>query len=93
MLLDINDNAPRVSPPEVEMCEKPHPNGINITASDPDLPHNAGPFVFELASRPLDIRRNWTLNRFNGEWGVRAEEWGLRSEGWGVWNVDNIVGI
>uniref|UniRef100_A0A3P8UJ20 Cadherin 2, type 1, N-cadherin (neuronal) n=1 Tax=Cynoglossus semilaevis TaxID=244447 RepID=A0A3P8UJ20_CYNSE len=68
MLLDINDNAPRVSPPEVEMCEKPHPNGINITASDPDLPHNAGPFVFELASRPLDIRRNWTLNRFNGEY-------------------------
>ncbi|XP_054480066.1 cadherin-2-like [Anoplopoma fimbria] len=67
-LLDINDNAPHVFPPEVEMCEKPYPNAINITASDPDLTHNAGPFAFELANRPLDVRRNWTLNRINGEY-------------------------
>ncbi|XP_070816702.1 cadherin-2-like [Chaetodon trifascialis] len=67
-LLDINDNAPHVFPPEVEMCEKPDPNAINITASDPDLTPNAGPFAFELASRPLDVRRNWTLNRLNGEY-------------------------
>ncbi|XP_068174816.1 cadherin-2-like [Antennarius striatus] len=66
-LLDINDNAPHVSPPEVEMCEKPDPNAINITASDPDLTPNAGPFAFELASRPSDVRRNWTLSRLNGE--------------------------
>lgn len=67
-LLDINDNAPHVFPPEVEMCEKPVPNAINITASDPDLTPNAGPFAFELAGRPLDIRRNWTLNRVNGQY-------------------------
>ncbi|XP_070688101.1 cadherin-2-like [Pempheris klunzingeri] len=67
-LLDINDNAPHVFPPEVEMCEKPDPNAINITASDPDLTPNAGPFAFELASRPLDVRRNWTLSRLNGEY-------------------------
>lgn len=67
-LLDINDNAPHVFPPEVEMCEKPDPNAINITASDPDLNPNAGPFAFELASRPSDIRRNWTLNRVNGQY-------------------------
>ncbi|KAM6962571.1 cadherin-2-like [Aplochiton taeniatus] len=67
-LLDINDNAPRVSPPEVEMCEKPDPNAINITASDPDLTPNAGPFAFELANRPADARRNWTLARVNGEY-------------------------
>ncbi|KAK9520001.1 hypothetical protein VZT92_022688 [Zoarces viviparus] len=67
-LLDINDNAPHVSPPEVEMCEKPDPNAINITASDPDMTPNAGPFAFELANRPLDVRRNWTLNRVNGEY-------------------------
>ncbi|KAF1386037.1 hypothetical protein PFLUV_G00114010 [Perca fluviatilis] len=66
-LLDINDNAPHVFPPEVEMCERPDPNGINITASDPDLTPNAGPFAFELASRPSDVRRNWTLTRLNGE--------------------------
>uniref|UniRef100_A0A3Q3RBQ0 Cadherin domain-containing protein n=1 Tax=Monopterus albus TaxID=43700 RepID=A0A3Q3RBQ0_MONAL len=66
-LLDINDNAPHVFPPEVEMCEKPDPNAINITASDPDLSPNAGPFVFELANRPSDIRRNWTLSRISGE--------------------------
>ncbi|XP_077963990.1 cadherin-2 isoform X2 [Gasterosteus aculeatus] len=67
-LLDINDNAPHVFPPEVEMCEKPDPNAINVTASDPDLTPNAGPFAFELANRPSDVRRNWTLNRLNGEY-------------------------
>lgn len=66
-LLDINDNAPHVFPPEVEMCEKPDPSGINITASDPDLSPNAGPFAFELANRPSDVRRNWTLARLSGE--------------------------
>uniref|UniRef100_A0A4W6C557 Cadherin 2, type 1, N-cadherin (neuronal) n=1 Tax=Lates calcarifer TaxID=8187 RepID=A0A4W6C557_LATCA len=65
-LLDINDNAPHVFPPEVEMCEKPDPNAVNITASDPDLTPNAGPFAFELANRPSDVRRNWTLSRVNG---------------------------
>uniref|UniRef100_A0A7N6BVU4 Cadherin domain-containing protein n=1 Tax=Anabas testudineus TaxID=64144 RepID=A0A7N6BVU4_ANATE len=67
-LLDINDNAPHVFPSDVEMCERPDPNAINITASDPDLNPNAGPFVFELANRPSDIRRNWTLNRLSGEY-------------------------
>uniref|UniRef100_A0A3B4YUC1 Cadherin-2-like n=1 Tax=Stegastes partitus TaxID=144197 RepID=A0A3B4YUC1_9TELE len=67
-LLDINDNAPHVFPPEVEMCERPDPNAINITASDPDLTPNAGPFAFELANRPSDVRRNWTLSRLNGEY-------------------------
>ncbi|TMS20380.1 Cadherin-2, partial [Larimichthys crocea] len=67
-LLDINDNAPHVFPPEVEMCEKPDPNAINITGSDPDLTPNAGPFAFELAFRPSDVRRNWTLSRVNGEY-------------------------
>lgn len=69
-LLDINDNAPHVFPSEVEMCEKPDPNAINITASDPDLSTNAGPFAFELANRPSDIRRNWTLSRLNGQCGM-----------------------
>ncbi|KAM7388837.1 hypothetical protein PAMP_024984 [Pampus punctatissimus] len=67
-LLDINDNAPHVFPPEVEMCERPDPNAINITASDTDLNPNAGPFAFELTNRPLDVRRNWTLNRLSGEY-------------------------
>ncbi|XP_027035406.1 cadherin-2 [Tachysurus fulvidraco] len=66
-LLDINDNAPRVSPQEIEVCERPEPNGINITAVDGDLNPNAGPFAFELANRPADIRRNWTLTRLNGD--------------------------
>lgn len=69
-LLDINDNAPHVFPSDIEMCEKPDPNAINITASDPDLSPNAGPFAFELANRPADIRRNWTLSRLSGQCGV-----------------------
>uniref|UniRef100_A0A667XJA7 Cadherin 2, type 1, N-cadherin (neuronal) n=1 Tax=Myripristis murdjan TaxID=586833 RepID=A0A667XJA7_9TELE len=67
-LLDINDNAPHVFPPEVEMCERPEPNAINITANDPDLTPNAGPFAFELANRPADVRRNWTLSRLSGDY-------------------------
>ncbi|XP_077572869.1 cadherin-2-like isoform X2 [Stigmatopora nigra] len=67
-LLDINDNAPRVFPSEVEMCERPQAGvGLNITASDPDLSPNAGPFAFELPPRPPDVRRNWTLVRLSGE--------------------------
>lgn len=68
-LLDINDNAPQVFPPEVEMCEKPGPNAINITANDPDLEPNAGPFAFELAGRLSDVRHNWTLSPLNGQSG------------------------
>lgn len=65
-LLDINDNAPRVFPQEAEVCERPEPNAINITAVDGDLNPNAGPYAFELPNRPSDIRRNWTLTRISG---------------------------
>uniref|UniRef100_A0A672PQ46 Cadherin-2-like n=1 Tax=Sinocyclocheilus grahami TaxID=75366 RepID=A0A672PQ46_SINGR len=66
-LLDINDNAPRVFPQEAEVCERPEPNTINITAVDGDLNPNAGPYAFELPNRPSDIRRNWTLTRISGD--------------------------
>ena len=66
-LLDINDNAPKVFPQEAEICEKPEPNAINITALDGDLNPNAGPFAFELAHRPPDVRRNWTITRISGK--------------------------
>lgn len=65
-LLDINDNAPRVFPQEAEVCERPEPNAINITAVDGDLNPNAGPYAFDLPNRPSDIRRNWTLTRISG---------------------------
>ncbi|XP_028986859.1 cadherin-2 [Betta splendens] len=67
-LLDINDNAPKVFPQEAEICERPEPNAINITALDGDLNPNAGPFAFELAHRPLDVRRNWTITRISGDY-------------------------
>lgn len=66
-LLDINDNAPKVFPQETEICQKPEPNAINITALDEDLNPNAGPFAFELAHKPSDVRRNWTITRISGE--------------------------
>uniref|UniRef100_A0A8C4R393 Cadherin 2, type 1, N-cadherin (neuronal) n=1 Tax=Eptatretus burgeri TaxID=7764 RepID=A0A8C4R393_EPTBU len=62
-LTDVNDNAPTVRPVEAEVCERPDSRGINITADDADVEHNAGPFSFELVSSPRDIRRNWTLDR------------------------------
>lgn len=66
-LLDINDNAPNVFPKEVEICERPDPNAINITAVDADINPNAGPFIFELPYSPMDIKKNWTLTRINGK--------------------------
>uniref|UniRef100_A0A672RP80 Cadherin 2 n=1 Tax=Sinocyclocheilus grahami TaxID=75366 RepID=A0A672RP80_SINGR len=68
LLLDINDNAPEVFPPEVEMCEKPENNGINFTALDADMDPNAGPFSFELPLQPSDVRKNWTITRLSGEY-------------------------
>uniref|UniRef100_A0AAR2JTT0 Cadherin domain-containing protein n=1 Tax=Pygocentrus nattereri TaxID=42514 RepID=A0AAR2JTT0_PYGNA len=68
LLGDINDNAPQVFPQEAEVCEKPDPNAINITALDGDVNPNAGPFIFELPQRPPDVRRNWTLTRLNGDY-------------------------
>uniref|UniRef100_A0A671RUC2 Cadherin-2-like n=1 Tax=Sinocyclocheilus anshuiensis TaxID=1608454 RepID=A0A671RUC2_9TELE len=68
LLLDINDNAPEVFPPEVEMCEKPENNGINITALDADMDPNVGPFSFELPLQPSDVRKNWTITRLSGEY-------------------------
>ncbi|KAM9761513.1 cadherin-2-like [Menidia menidia] len=61
LLLDINDNAPRVFPPEVDLCEG---SAVNISALDPDRGTNAGPFAFEL---PATARRNWTLHRISGD--------------------------
>ncbi|XP_077126509.1 cadherin-2 [Ranitomeya variabilis] len=66
-LLDINDNAPQVFPREVEICERPDPNAINITAVDADINPNAGPFIFELPFSPMDIKKNWTITRINGD--------------------------
>ncbi|KAM4688321.1 cadherin-2 [Discoglossus pictus] len=66
-LLDINDNAPHVFPREVEICERPDPNAINITAIDADISPNAGPFIFELPYSPLDIKKNWTITRLSGD--------------------------
>uniref|UniRef100_A0A9J8AP32 Cadherin domain-containing protein n=1 Tax=Cyprinus carpio carpio TaxID=630221 RepID=A0A9J8AP32_CYPCA len=65
LLLDINDNAPEVFPPEAEMCEKPENNGINITALDGDMDPNTGPFSFELPLQPSDVRKNWTITRLS----------------------------
>ncbi|TRZ20222.1 hypothetical protein HGM15179_006898 [Zosterops borbonicus] len=66
-LLDINDNAPQVHPKEATTCETLQPNAINITAVDPDIDPNAGPFAFELPDTPASIKRNWTIVRISGD--------------------------
>ncbi|XP_067308421.1 cadherin-2 isoform X2 [Pseudorasbora parva] len=68
LLLDVNDNAPEVFPPETVMCEKPENNGINITALDADIDPNTGPFSFELPLQPIDVRKNWTITRLSGDY-------------------------
>ncbi|XP_039610603.1 cadherin-2 isoform X1 [Polypterus senegalus] len=67
-LIDINDNAPEVFPKVAEICEKPEPNAINITAIDLDIDPNVGPFAFEFPNKPQDIRRNWTITRLSGDY-------------------------
>ncbi|KAM4556750.1 cadherin-2 [Fundulus diaphanus] len=88
-LLDINDNAPKVFPQEAEICEKPEPNAINITALDGDLNPNAGPFAFELAHRPSDIRRNWTITRISGEYAQMSLKIGFLESG--IYEVPIII--
>ncbi|KAG1935610.1 cadherin-2 isoform X1 [Pimephales promelas] len=68
LLLDVNDNAPEVFPPETVMCEKPENNGINITALDADIDPNTGPFSFDLPLQPIDVRKNWTITRLSGDY-------------------------
>ncbi|XP_072917797.1 cadherin-4-like isoform X1 [Hemitrygon akajei] len=66
-LIDVNDNAPELIPKETQICEKPNPNAINITAGDADRDPNTDPFVFELTNRPPGVKRNWTITRLNGD--------------------------
>ncbi|CAB1326329.1 unnamed protein product [Coregonus sp. 'balchen'] len=66
---------------ETEVCEKPEPNGINITALDGDLNPNAGPFAFELANRPSDVRRNWTITRLSGDFAQLSLKIGFLESG------------
>ncbi|AWP10259.1 putative cadherin-4-like, partial [Scophthalmus maximus] len=68
-LIDINDNPPALVPKESQICERVNRNvnGVNITAADADTDPNAGPFIFELASFPGSIRRNWTISRISGD--------------------------
>ncbi|MEQ2164787.1 Chromodomain-helicase DNA-binding protein [Goodea atripinnis] len=88
-LVDINDNAPKVFPQEAEICEKPEPNAINITALDGDLIPNAGPFAFELAHRPSDVRRNWTITRISGEYAQMSLKIGYLESG--IYEVPIII--
>uniref|UniRef100_A0A8C9WCS7 Cadherin 2 n=1 Tax=Scleropages formosus TaxID=113540 RepID=A0A8C9WCS7_SCLFO len=48
LLLDINDNAPHVFPQEAEVCEKPEPNAINITAILIFMKYSILPFALSL---------------------------------------------
>ncbi|XP_069739789.1 cadherin-4-like isoform X2 [Narcine bancroftii] len=66
-LIDVNDNAPELIPKETQICEKPNPNAINITAGDADRDPNTDPFVFELTNKPPGVKRNWTITRLNGD--------------------------
>ncbi|XP_035271223.1 cadherin-2-like [Anguilla anguilla] len=85
-LMDINDNAPHIQPQEAEMCEKPEPNAINITAEDRDLSRNAGPFAFELLPA---VRKNWTLTRISSDHAQLALRIGFLESG--VYEVPVVI--
>ncbi|XP_075440947.1 cadherin-2 isoform X2 [Ascaphus truei] len=88
-LLDINDNAPHVFPREVEICERPEPNAINITAIDSDINPNSGPFIFELPYIPLDIKKNWTITRLTGDHAHLSLKIGFLDDG--IYSVPIII--
>ncbi|MGH0157433.1 UNVERIFIED_CONTAM: hypothetical protein FKN15_055932 [Acipenser sinensis] len=81
LLMDINDNAPRVFPEEAEICEKPEPNAINITAIDGDIDPNSGPFAFELPYKPFDVKKNWTITRLSGDYAQLSLQIGYLESG------------
>ncbi|KAK1172845.1 cadherin-2-like, partial [Acipenser oxyrinchus oxyrinchus] len=81
LLMDINDNAPHVFPEEAEICEKPEPNAINITAIDRDIDPNAGPFAFELPYKPFDVKKNWTITRLSGDYAQLSLQIGYLESG------------
>ncbi|MBN3288629.1 CADH2 protein, partial [Polyodon spathula] len=81
LLMDVNDNAPHVFPEEAEICKKPEPNAINITAIDGDIDPNAGPFAFELSNKPLDVKKNWTITRLSGDYAQLSLQIGYLESG------------
>ncbi|XP_041102025.1 cadherin-2-like [Polyodon spathula] len=81
LLMDINDNAPHVFPEEAEICEKPEPNAINITAIDGDIDPNSGPFAFELPYKPFDVKKNWTITRLSGDYAQLSLQIGYLESG------------
>ncbi|XP_077108965.1 cadherin-4 isoform X1 [Ranitomeya variabilis] len=88
-LIDINDNAPELLPKEAQICERFNSRGINITATDVDRKPSGDPFVFELQTVPSTIRRNWTINRINGNYARLSLQIGYLESG--VYEVPIIV--
>ncbi|KAJ8276833.1 hypothetical protein GJAV_G00068420 [Gymnothorax javanicus] len=86
ILRDINDNAPHIQPQEAEICEKPEPNAINITAEDRDLSRHAGPFAFELLA---SVRKNWSLTRISSDYAQLSLKIGFLESG--IYEVPVII--
>ncbi|KAM6163891.1 cadherin-like protein 26 [Rhynchocyon petersi] len=69
-LSDINDNAPVLRYPHLEVCESAVGEPLLIEADDPDLEPYSSPFSFELDAVPGSMGDTWTLGK---SWGRSAE--------------------
>ncbi|XP_006896990.1 PREDICTED: cadherin-like protein 26-like [Elephantulus edwardii] len=69
-LSDVNDNAPMLRHPHLEVCESAVGEPLLIEAEDPDLEPYAGPFTFELDGACGLVGDMWTLGK---NWGHTVE--------------------
>uniref|UniRef100_A0ACB8F7B8 Uncharacterized protein n=1 Tax=Sphaerodactylus townsendi TaxID=933632 RepID=A0ACB8F7B8_9SAUR len=66
-LFDVNDNAPKLVAPFLEVCEGTDKNSFQIQAQDKDDFPYAGPFTFHLVEGSENTKGVWKLGRNVGD--------------------------
>lgn len=65
-LIDVNDNDPVITYPNVILCKSDEGNAVTIiTANDSDKPPNSAPFTFSLPDDPPDVKKYWKIQKFS----------------------------
>ncbi|XP_009997044.1 PREDICTED: cadherin-like protein 26 [Chaetura pelagica] len=62
-LSDINDHMPMLVDPSLDVCDKNEGTPFIIRAKSAPISSHSGPFTFELAEDPEDVKHNWKLGR------------------------------
>ncbi|XP_041059772.1 cadherin-like protein 26 isoform X2 [Carcharodon carcharias] len=63
LLMDINDNKPRLVSTYEKMCDDGGIQHVTLTAKDDDMNPFSGPFHFELLDNEQNIKEKWKLDQ------------------------------